>query len=70
MGEIRGNKRTYPVEAGTAIIGKIRDISYGGAESYHHKREREIHLIKEQVAATISKKEKIHHGGAGACHHK
>jgi hypothetical protein len=64
MGEIRGNKRTYPVEAGTAITGRMGDTSYGGAESCHHKREREIHLMGEQVAATISEREEIHHGGA------
>jgi hypothetical protein len=70
IGEIKGNKRTYPVKVGTAITGKIRDTSYRGAESYHHKREREIHLIREQVAATISEREKIHYRGAGACHYK
>jgi hypothetical protein len=39
--EIEENKRIYPVEAGTAIIGR-----------------REIHLIKEQRAATIRKRER------------
>jgi hypothetical protein len=70
MGEIRGNKRIYPVEAGTATIGRIRDTLYGGAESCHHKREREIHLMGEQVTTTISEREEIHHRGAGNCYHE
>jgi hypothetical protein len=70
MGEIKGNKWTYSVEVSTATIGRIKDTFYGGAESYHHKREREIHLMGEQVATIISKKEEIHHGGAGNCYHK
>jgi hypothetical protein len=68
--EIGENERTYPVEAGTAIIGRMRDTSYGGAESCHHKKEREIHLMREQVAATISEREEIYHGGAGNCYHE
>jgi hypothetical protein len=70
LGEIEENKRTYPVEAGTATTGGMRDTPYGGAESCHHKREREIHLMREQVAATISEREEIYHGGAGNCYHE
>jgi hypothetical protein len=55
--EIRENGRTYSVKAGTATTGRIRDTPYEGAESCHHKREKEIHLIREQVAATIGGKE-------------
>jgi hypothetical protein len=64
MGEIKENKKTYSVKAGTAITGKIRDTSYEGAESCHHKKEREIHFMGEQVAAIINKREEIHHEGA------
>jgi hypothetical protein len=70
LGEIGENRRTYSVEAGTATTGRMRDTPYGGAESYHHKREREIHLMGEQVAATMSEREEIHHGGAGSRHHE
>jgi hypothetical protein len=68
--KIEENERTYPVKAGTAITGRMRDTSYGGAESCHHKREREIHLMGEQVTTTISEREEIHHEGAGNCHHE
>jgi hypothetical protein len=61
MREIKENKRIYLIKADTATTGKIKEIFYGGAESCHHKKEREIHLIKEQVAAIISEREKIHH---------
>jgi hypothetical protein len=68
--EIKENERTYPVKAGTATTDKMRDTSYERAESCHHKREREIHLIREQVTATISEREEIHHEGAGNYHHE
>jgi hypothetical protein len=61
MGEIRENKRIYPVKAGTAITGRMRDISYGGAGSCHHKNGREIHLMGEQSAATIREREREIH---------
>jgi hypothetical protein len=68
--EIKKNKKTYSVEAGTTIIGKMRDTLYERTESYHHKREREIHFIREQIAAIISKREKIYHEKADNCHHE
>jgi hypothetical protein len=45
--EIKENKKIYFVKTGTAIISKIKDTPYKGAESYHYKKEREIHLIRE-----------------------
>jgi hypothetical protein len=62
LGEIGENKRIYPVGAGTATTGRIRDTSYGGAGSCHHKIEEEIYPMGEQVATTIGRRE-IHRIG-------
>jgi hypothetical protein len=61
MEEIKENKKTYFIKAGTAIIGKIKDTFYEEIKSYYYKREREIYFIREQVAAIINKKEKIYY---------
>jgi hypothetical protein len=61
MKKIKKNKKTYFIKVDTTIIGKIKNIFYKGIESYHHKREREIHFMREQVTTIISEREEIHY---------